>query len=282
MGYEHILYSVKDHIALITLNRPEVLNALNYKHYRELDTAIEKADKDADVRVIVITGAGRAFCAGEDLKAQASGPDSGYPGAEDPEKRDRERTFQSLQQKPTPRGPEMEYVLPGSRLRAINTPSIAAVNGVAAGYGCDLALSCYMIIASEKARFGEAFMRLGVVPEEGMQLLPRLVSLCKAYELILTADWVEGEEAARIGLVNKVVPPEQLMEATMELAGKIAAKAPLAVQLACEGIRRGFYESQEQARRWTDLTFHYLTKSGDWSEAAKAFAEKRDPVFKGW
>ncbi len=281
MTYENILYSVENHIALITLNRPQVLNALNYWHYLDIDTAIEAADKDSNVRVIVITGAGRAFCAGEDLKQQAKGKDSGYPGADNPERMDRERTYTNLQLKPTYRGEGREYVLPGTRLRQINKPSIAAVNGVCAGYGNDLALSCSMRIASEKARFGEVFINLGVIPEEGMQIIPRLTSLCKAYEIILTGDFVEAKDAYEMGLVNKVVPPEQLMPVTMELAAKIASKAPLAIQLACEGIRRGFYETQQEARQWTNLAFHFLTKSGDWSEAAKAFAEKRPPQFKG-
>jgi enoyl-CoA hydratase/carnithine racemase len=193
----------------------------------------------------------------------------------------RDRQFRDLQEKPVYRGPGREYGLPGTRLRAINTPSIAAVNGVAVGYGCDLALSCNMRIASDKARFGEFFGRLGVIPEEALQLLPRLVSMCKAYEIILTTDLVGAEEAGKIGLVNKVVPHEELMNATMELATKIATKSPLANALVCEGIRRGYYQSEREARQWTNLAFQFLQGSGDWLEASKAFAEGREPQFKG-
>ena len=283
MEFEHIICAMEDNITIITLNRPQVLNALNHKLYIELDQAIEEADKDREVRVIVITGAGRAFCAGEDLKAQSQGPEgAGYvPEGMSLEEFRRERQFRDFQEKPVYRGPGREYGLPGTRLRAINTPSIAAVNGVAVGYGCDLALSCNMRIASEKARFGEFFGRLGVIPEEALQVLPQLVSLCKAYEIILTTDFVEAEEAGKIGLVNKVVPHEELMSATMELATKIAKKSPLANTLVCEGIRRGFYQSQREARQWTNLAFQFLQGSGDWLEASKAFAEKREPQFKG-
>ena len=164
MPYKNILYSVENRIATITLNRPEVLNALNYDTYIELDTAIEEADKDPEARVIVITATGRAFCAGEDLKAQSEGPEgSGYAAAYglSGEEFDRLNRFESLQENPTWRRQHRRYNLPGTRLRDINTPSICAVNGVAVGYGCDLTLSCNMRIASEKARFGEVFGRLG-------------------------------------------------------------------------------------------------------------------------
>jgi len=155
------------------------------------------------------------------------------------------------------------------------------VNGAAVGYGCDLALMCDMRVASEQARFGEAFLRVGLIPDEGQVLLPRLVGLAKAYEMILTTDIIDAKEAYRIGLVNKVVPVEQLMSTTFELAAKIASKPPISVQLAKEGIRKGLNIPLDEWKQWYSIAFSFCSTTEDHREGARAFVEKRDPRFKG-
>lgn len=167
------------------------------------------------------------------------------------------------------------------RLMEINKPSIAAVNGAAVGYGCDMSLMCHVRIASEKARFGEVFLRVGLIPDAAMILLPRLVGTAKAYEMILTTDIIDAKEAERIGLVNKVVPHEQLMAATMELANNIAAKPPISVRLAIEGVRRGMNLPLPEYMEWHAQAFMICAETEDHIEGSKAFLEKRQPVFKG-
>ena len=169
----------------------------------------------------------------------------------------------------------------GEALLSINKPTSAAVNGAAVGYGCDTALMCDMRIASERARFGELFLRVGLIPDEAQIILPRLVGLAKAYELILTTDIIDAEEAYRIGLVNKVVPHEQLMTATLELAAKIASKPPISVRLAKEGIRRGLGMPLAEWKQWESFAMSYCFGTEDHREGAQAFVEKREPKFSG-
>jgi enoyl-CoA hydratase/carnithine racemase len=138
-----------------------------------------------------------------------------------------------------------------------------------------------MRVASEKARFGEVFLRVGLIPDEALILLPRLVGLAKTYEMVLTTDIIDAREAERIGLVNKVVPHEDLMNATLELANKIASKPPIAVQLAMEGIRRGLSLAMEEFMQYHALAFSFCTETEDHLEGSRAFVEKREPVFKG-
>lgn len=262
-----ILYSVEGAVAIITLNRPEALNAFTNKMHEDLPRIIDEANRDDRVRAIIVTGAGRCFCAGNDVKET-------FLSEENARKRgSRETAFRQLQG---------EHVTPGGhRLLEINKPSIAAVNGAAVGYGCDLALSCSMRIASDKAKFGEVFANVGLVTDEGMMILPRIVGLAKAYELILTADIVDAAEAGRIGLVNRVVPHEQLMPAAMEMANKISGKSPLATALSVEGIRRGLSLDWEDYMQFHARAITFCLNSEDHLEGARAFMEKRPPVFKG-
>ena len=271
MAYEEIIYSVENNnVALITLNRPDAMNALSHQTHAELAQAIDEADKDSGIRVIVITGAGRGFCSGDDVKTIFLGEGT---SPEEAQRRYREEQLGYLQGKHLSGG--------ASALLTLNKPSIAAVNGAAVGYGCDTALMCDMRVASERARFGELFLRVGLIPDEAQLLLPRLVGLAKAYELILTTDIIDAEEAYRIGLVNKVVPHEELMSATMEVAGKIASKPPLSVQLAKEGIRRGLNMPVDEWKQWYSFAMRYCFATEDHREGAQAFVEKREPEFKG-
>ena len=168
-----------------------------------------------------------------------------------------------------------------SILRTIRTPSIAAVNGDAVGYGCEIALCCDIRVASENARFGEVMVKIGVVPEMGLYLLPRMVGLTKAYEMLLTGDLVDAAEAHRIGLVTKVVPQEDIMTAAMELASKIAGNPPAAVKITKEGMRQFLNVPLEDLNIFSRTTWQLLDRSDDFKEAVKAFREKRKPVFTG-
>ncbi len=273
MVYQDLIYAIENgNIAVITLNRPEAMNALTHRSHTEMAEAIDQADKDDAVRVIVITGAGRGFCAGDDVKTIFLGGDDSSP--EERERAGREQHLAYLQRQRQSAGG-------GVALLSINKPTIAAVNGAAVGYGCDTAMMCDMRIASERARFGEIFLRVGLIPDEGQLILPRLVGMAKAYELTLTTDIVDAEEAHRIGLVNRVVPHEELMPATLELAAKIASKPPISVRLAKEGIRRGLNIPIEEWKEWYSFAQRFCFGTEDHQEGARAFVEKREPEFKG-
>ena len=270
MGYEEIVYTVDKNVAIIMFNRPEAMNALTHQTHAELAQALGEADKDSNVKVIVLTGAGKGFCSGDDVKLIFKGGE-GY--GEGQTLHGNEATLGFLEGGTSQGG--------GGLLLTTNKPTIAAVNGAAVGYGCDISLMCDMRIASEKARFGEVFLRVGFIPDQGLLLLPRLIGLAKAYELILTTDIIDANEAFAIGLVNRVVPHEELMPATLELAAKIASKPPLAVRMAKEGIRRGLKIPVHEFMQWHAFAFDFLSQTEDHREGARAFIEKREPVFKG-
>src|SRR3981189_130927 len=227
MSYECLLYETKDHVATLTLNRPDRLNALGGTLREDLTAGLTHAIDDPDVRVIVITGAGKGFCAGGDVKAMQDANQAG-----------RAR-------------PLMERVAP-SRDRTVllmrdsPKPIIAAVNGAAAGAGMNLALACDIRIASSAARFSQAFVRRGLHPDwGGTYFLPRVVGMAKACELIFTGEIIDAQEALRRGIVNAVYQPEELLPATHELARKIAAGPPVAIRLA----KRALYHSEESDPR---------------------------------
>ena len=267
MPYTNILYDVQGAVAIVTLNRPDRMNALTLAAHGELARAIHEATGDDRIRVIVITGAGKGFCSGDDVAEIFLSP-------EEDQFKTREAKLRQLQgEHPFPGG--------GHALLRINKPSIAAVNGPAVGYGCELTLLCNMRIASERARFSEIFLRVGLIPDEALLLLPRLVGLAKTYEMVLTTDFLDAREAERIGLVNRVVPHEELMPATLELAEKIASKPPIAVRLAMEGIRRGLNWPLEDFMRYHALASPFCAETEDHREGASAFVEKRQAVFQG-
>jgi len=261
MSWEFILFHKEDGIGTITLNRPEVLNALGGSMRQEILSALETAVEDSAVKVIVITGAGKAFCAGGDVNEFLSGirPEADLP----------------IDQRPT----RDRIVL---LIQATGKPVIAAVNGVAAGGGCNLALACDLRIASERARFGEVFVRRGLHPDwGGIWFLPRLVGYAKAAELIFSGEVIDAHEALRIGLVNKVVPHDELPKATKEFAMKFMKSAPIPVALAKKALQNYSRLDLAQALDYERLAQSLCWNSEDREEGMKSFVEKREPVFRG-
>jgi len=260
---EPILSEVMEHVATITLNRPERRNALNFEAYARLEGAFRDVQRDPEVRCVILTGADPSFCSGDDVKeimlgaAQESGILRARP----------------VRPEPTPAALAVLHC---------DRPVIAAVNGPAVGWGMDLALFCDIRIASERARFGELFIKRGLIPDlGGLWCLPQVVGPAKAAELVFTGDVVDAAEARRIGLVSQVVPHDSLLPAARELAGRIAANAPLALRYAKEGLRRGRHGDVHELGAYVGQTLAYLFGTEDHREGALAFVEKREPVFKG-
>lgn len=262
MSEQQILLNETDHVATLTLNRPARMNAFGGRMRQELVESLEAVRANADIRVVVITGAGKAFCTGGDLQEFADG------------------TVQALSKQATSDRPPMcKAVL---AIHEMEKPVIAAVNGVAAGGGCNLALACDIRIASETARFAQVFTRRGLHPDwGGIYFLPRLVGYAKAAELIMSGEIVDAAEALRLGLVNRVVPADELGTATEELAGRIARNAPLPIAFAKRGLQRFGHWDLAQALDYEVYVLEILRKSRDVSEGIAAFLEKRDPDFEG-
>jgi 2-(1,2-epoxy-1,2-dihydrophenyl)acetyl-CoA isomerase len=259
MDYETILYSVDEGVLAITLNRPDVLNAFNRKMTTEILDALKKAERDSAVRCIVLTGEGRAFSSGEDLKSRQQDGASGFGSTL------RER-----------------YNPIVAKMRQIEKPVLGAINGVAAGAGCSLALACDLRIASEKAQFIEVFVRVGLVPDSGSSfLLPRLVGLGKALEMAFLGDSVGAEEALRIGLVNRVVPHDELASATSELALRLAQGPTKAIGLAKRAMNRALTMDYEELLEYEVYCQEIAGASDDHREGMAAFSEKRQAQFTG-
>lgn len=257
MKYETILYEVSEGIATITINRPDVLNALNLQVLAELDAAIGRIQEDAAAKVVILTGAGRSFVAGADI-AQMSGF-SVRDGMK----------FGDLG----------HAVLNG--LEALDKPVIAAVNGFALGGGTEISLACDFIYASTKAKFGQPEVSLGIIPGfGGTQRLARTVGMNKARELIYTGDVINAEEAKRIGLVAELYEPDELMAKVREKAQLLMTKGPLAIAAAKRVMNKGVDISLGAALELEKQAFAALFGTGDQKEGMKAFVEKRKPTFK--
>jgi len=262
--FETIIYEVEDGVATITLNRPEVLNAFNPQMNQDLKEALRMSKEDENVRAVIITGAGRGFCSGADVKSFAEGVAL--------------EAFQKMVENEE----LMDQLISPYDLIRVEKPIIAAVNGVAVGFGMNLCINCDIIIASEKASFGEFFVKMGILPDmNGCFILPRILGIHKAKELIFTGERIDAKEAERIGLVNKVVPHDQLMPTVRELARKLAEKPPLAIGMAKRLIHEGYGKLFDEMLKQEIRYQAQLYASEDHREAALAFLEKRKPVFKG-
>lgn len=256
MNLSTLLLTKESGYALIQFNRPDVLNAINMKLMGELVSVLEELDSDNDVRCIVLTGSEKAFAAGADIKEMADAS-----------------AMEMLQR---------DQFARWDRIRKIKKPIIAAVSGFALGGGCELAMTCDIIIASESAKFGQPEINLGVIPGAGgTQRLTRAVGKYKAMEMVLTGAMLTAEEAKQWGLVVKVVPNEYLVEEAKNLAKAIASKPPVAVRLAKEAVLKSFDTTIEGGLEFERKNFYMLFASDDQKEGMKAFVEKRKAEWKG-
>jgi 2-(1,2-epoxy-1,2-dihydrophenyl)acetyl-CoA isomerase len=267
MAYESIILEKSDGIATLTLNRPDKLNSLNHKILQEMVKAIDDAREDDEIKVLVVTGAGRAFCSGADLSSEVYGTDPRQPGINRPFRLE----------------PFVSFGAAMKRLRSFHKPIIAAVNGVVVGGGLGMACLCDVRIASEQAKFSAIFVKRGLVADCGVTYtLPRLVGTQKALELMWTGDIIDAREAERIGLVSKVVPHDQLIAAVRELAAKIARGPSVAIELVkkmvYEGLEADNFSSSIAYEGWAQ---EMCLLTDDTKEAMNAFLEKREPKFTG-
>jgi len=261
MSEPHALYDIKGNIATITLNRPKAKNAFSPEMISLWREYLEKAKEDDAVRVIVVTGKGDTFCSGGDIRDMADGK------------------LKSWDMKRFLWDGVHRIVL---TLEDLDKPVIAAINGAAMGAGMDMAIMCDMRVCSDRAKLAESYIMMGLVPGDGgAYFLPRLTGVSKGLELLLTGDVIDPDEALRLGIVNRVVPHESLIEETMKLAAKIAAKPPLAVKM----MKRAVYQGQTSTLRahldYISSQISLLSETHDHVEAATAFLEKRKPVFRG-
>jgi enoyl-CoA hydratase len=259
MQFKNLLLEKSENIATVTVNRPQALNALNEETLKELLHCFEALENDAEVRAVIVTGAGeKAFVAGADIAYM------------------KEMNATSAR----------EFALLGQQVmnavEHLSKPVIAAVNGFALGGGCELALACDIRLASEHARFGQPEVNLGVIPGfAGTQRLPRLIGKGRAKELLFTGDMIDGSEAARIGLVNRVLPQEELLPAARQIAAKIAAKGTVAMALCKDAVNNGVEMDSNRACRYEADHFALCFATADQKEGMAAFLERRPANFQG-
>lgn len=257
MAYENLLLTKEGNIGVLTINRPDALNSLNSKLLDELNMAIESIEKDEDIYVLIITGEGKAFIAGADIGEMKN---FNY---------DEARTFAE-------KGMNLFR-----KIELLRIPTIAAINGFALGGGCEFCLSCDIRIASERAKFGQPEVSLGITPGfAGTQRLSRLVGGAIAKELIFTGDIIDTRRAEKIGLINKVVPPEYLMAEAFNIASKIVSRGQIAVRYSKEAINKGLETDIESGMEIEKEFFAKCFETEDQKEGMNAFLERRTPSFK--
>ena len=254
MAFEHVLVEKSEKIGVVKINRPDVYNAVNVEAILELEKAVHDLNDDSDISIVVITGEGKSFVSGSDISRLVE--------------------MDSLRAR--------EYSQIGQRvldfIEKMEKPVIAAVNGFALGSGCELAMACDIRIASEKAKFGQPEVKLGLIPgHAGTQRLARLVGVAKAKELIFTGEMIDAQEALRIGLVNKIVASDALLEETKNIAKKIMEVGPTAVRIAKTVINRGIDTNLDTANSYETEAFSILFSTEEAKEGMKAFLEKRKP-----
>jgi len=256
MPYESILVQIDDRVGLIRLNRPQQLNALNAQIMEEVATALEEFDRDPGVGCIVVAGSERAFAAGADIKEMAGA------SAVDMLTRDAIGRW--------------------DRIRKIRKPIVAAVSGWCLGGGCEMAMACDIIVASESAQFGQPEINIGVMPGAGgTQRLARAIGKSKAMEMVLTGRYLPAREAEQAGLVSRVVPVEVYLDEALKLAREIASKAPIAVRLAKEAVNRAYETSLSDGLDYERRLFYFLFATEDQKEGMQAFVEKRAAEWTG-
>ena len=274
MAYRALKLEKEGAVAIITLNRPDAGNSFDFRLMEEVDAVLREVAKDKSVRAVILTGAGKYFSTGINLTmfTDAKGMVEKDGGVEDKITDDADRTYG--------KGTPVAAVI---RMRSMNKPVIAAINGPTVGAALSLVLGCDIRIASDKARFSMIFVKRGIAADTGGSFtLPRAVGVAKACEMILTGDMIDAAEAERIGLVNRVVPHDDLMKAAKELATKIAKNPPLAVAMAKADIYKAMEEKDIiKQMKHEEKTQEVLINTEDFMEAATAFMEKREPVFKG-
>jgi enoyl-CoA hydratase/carnithine racemase len=265
MSEPEILFEMDGHVAVVTLNRPDRMNAISTKMLSQFSETLVECDRDPKVRVVLITGAGRGFCAGLDLQEASQG--TGIGGASGTAAATAKFDLRDA---------------PPTVLHNLDKPTICALNGGAAGYGMDLALGCDIRIASDKSKLSAAFTKRGVLPESGgTWLLPRILGWAKAAEVAFAGRTLLAQECLELGLVNQVVPHDQLMKEAGALAHEIAGNAPLAVQATKRMMRMGMDETFEANVHHVYLQLLPLFRSQDFQEGVSSFLEKRKPDFKG-
>jgi enoyl-CoA hydratase len=255
MAFETVLFEKRGKVGLITLNRPQALNALNAQLISELNQTLDACEADEDIGAVVLTGSEKAFAAGADIKEM------------------KDKAFADVALN--------DFIEPWERLSRCRKPVIAAVSGFALGGGCEIAMMCDFIIASDTARFGQPEITLGVIPGAGgTQRLTRYVGKSKAMDLILTGRLMDATEAERAGLVSRVVPAADLLSEAMKAAEKIASFSLPAVMMAKESVNRAFESTLAEGVRFERRVFQSLFATEDQKEGMAAFAEKRRPAFK--
>lgn len=263
--FEFLLYNVRDGVLTITLNRPDCLNAFNDEMSFELQSALKNAEKDPAVRCLILTGAGKGFSAGQDLKSRSVNAENGNGSVP--------HLGDSIRKRYSP-------II--SKLHHMEKPTIAMVNGVAAGAGASLAFACDLRIASNTAKFIQAFVKVGLIPDSGAGwLLPRLIGVGRAMELAMTGDAISADKALEWGLVNRVVTPEALQETTDALALQLAQGPTQALGLMKRGIYKGMSMGLDDYLEYEAQLQEVAGRTQDYREGVSAFMEKREALFSG-